>query len=607
MAFRVPRAVPSLRVTPSPDLCLLLILLVVPCVLCGGPEPGKFRGDITKNSKYLFARKTMFNQTDVHIQVLKATCPEMSGTFTVQWILRSSHCYNEFANLKDISSEMYMGAEDKEVVPDSQASYLKGSATITCNNFHMPAVPMKTLSVKLANKPQEEEKEKSPSDRRKREDAQAKPAVEAAAPDPAKVGDTKDLAPKTEPGAEAAAPDTAQVGDKRDEVPKSNVVARTWKESPFLFIVSISPDDNSGDKQSKDWKFDVEVGMNGPHGYISATEYPLKIFYMAMCVVYTLYAALWLVCSACYWKELLRIQLWVGGVIFLGMLEKAMFVGEFQNIGTYGTSVRGAVMVAELVSALKRTLARMLVIIVSLGYGIVKPRLGAMLHRVVGVGMLYLVFCCVEAMLRASEDPSNSTVLTSAIVLAMIDTCIVWWIFVSLAQTMRTLRLRRNPVKLSLYRHFTNTLIFSVIASVVFIVWSTRKFRMVDCLSDWRELWVETSFWSLLFSVILLVIMFLWRPSANNQRYAYSPLIDDDDEDSLDQNVMTGDAYGTKMRGTRTEMNGQARSGASQDEDLTWVEENIPSSVADLALPALLDSDEPDRGAVDPVSKTRKL
>lgn len=33
----------------------------------------------------------------------------------------------------------------------------------------------------------------------------------------------------------------------------------------------------------------------------------------------------------------------------------------------------------------------------------------------------------------------------------------------SLAQTMKLLRLRRNVVKLSLYRHFTNTLIFAVI------------------------------------------------------------------------------------------------------------------------------------------------
>lgn len=36
---------------------------------------------------------------------------------------------------------------------------------------------------------------------------------------------------------------------------------------------------------------------------------------------------------------------------------------------------------------------------------------------------------------------------------------------------------------------------------------------------DWRELWIDDAFWRLLFSIILLVIMFLWRPSANNQRY----------------------------------------------------------------------------------------
>ena len=36
-------------------------------------------------------------------------------------------------------------------------------------------------------------------------------------------------------------------------------------------------------------------------------------------------------------------------------------------------------------------------------------------------------------------------------------------IFISLSQTTRLLKLRRNVVKLSLYQHFTNTLIFSVL------------------------------------------------------------------------------------------------------------------------------------------------
>lgn len=39
------------------------------------------------------------------------------------------------------------------------------------------------------------------------------------------------------------------------------------------------------------------------------------------------------------------------------------------------------------------------------------------------------------------------------------------------------------------------------------------------CLKDWRELWIDDAFWRFLFSTILLVIMFLWRPSANNQRW----------------------------------------------------------------------------------------
>uniref|UniRef100_A0A3Q2VB62 GOST seven transmembrane domain-containing protein n=1 Tax=Haplochromis burtoni TaxID=8153 RepID=A0A3Q2VB62_HAPBU len=111
------------------------------------------------------------------------------------------------------------------------------------------------------------------------------------------------------------------------------------------------------------------------------------MFYMVMCIVYILYALLWFLWAACYWKDLLRIQFWIAGVIFLGMVEKAVFCAEYENTNTVGLLI-----FAELVSAFKRTLARLLVIIVSLGYGIVKPRLGTVMHRVVGLGILYLAF-----------------------------------------------------------------------------------------------------------------------------------------------------------------------------------------------------------------------
>lgn len=60
---------------------------------------------------------------------------------------------------------------------------------------------------------------------------------------------------------------------------------------------------------------------------------------MVMCIVYVLFGALWLFWCACYWRDLLRIQFWIGAVIILGMLEKAVFYSEYQSIrykGDYG-------------------------------------------------------------------------------------------------------------------------------------------------------------------------------------------------------------------------------------------------------------------------------
>uniref|UniRef100_A0A8D2MLZ3 Transmembrane protein 87A n=1 Tax=Zonotrichia albicollis TaxID=44394 RepID=A0A8D2MLZ3_ZONAL len=300
---------------------------------------------------------------------------------------------------------------------------------------------------------------------------------------------------------------------------------------------------------------EVTVELKGPYEYLSLADYPLMIFFMVMCIVYVFFGVLWLAWSACYWRDLLRIQFWIGAVIFLGMLEKAVFYAEFQNIRYTGESVQGAVILAELLSAVKRSLARTLVIIVSLGYGIVKPRLGVTLHKVVMAGALYLLFSGMEGVLRVT-GAQNDLASLAFIPLAFLDTALCWWISFT---TMKLLKLRRNVVKLSLYRHFTNTLILAVAASIVFIIWTTMKFRLVDCQSDWQELWVDDAIWRLLFSMILFVIMILWRPSANNQRFAFSPLSEEEDDDEQKEPMLKESFEGMKMRSTKQEPNGNVK------------------------------------------------
>ncbi|XP_040917272.1 transmembrane protein 87A-like [Toxotes jaculatrix] len=494
-------------------------------------------------------RKTLYANTTIFMKFQGDTSScDKNLAFNISWYLRSSVCYNEVFNTPDSKAKNMFGMD--HMLKDGWSGYYSQGYMYfdNCSSLFLPRVyytdfnPYQPLT-----------------------------------------------SPKSDPSNQSLIwPDK----------PDISAVAKAWEDSPYLFIVKVQPllrgveDEDTGAEQLN-FAFTMKVEMKGPHDYSSPADWPHMMFFMVMCIVYVLFGALWLFWCACYWRDLLRIQFWIGAVIILGMLEKAVFYSEYQSIRYKGDYVQGAVIFAELLSALKRSLARILVLIVSLGYGIVRPRLGTTVHRLVAVGLLYLLFSSVEGVLRVTGGFYGTVALVANLSLSLIDSCVMWWIFISLSQTIRLLKLRRNVVKLSLYQHFTNTLIFSVVASIIFIIWTTKVFKLVDCQTGWRDLWVDDAFWRLLFSTILLVIMVLLRPSANSQRFSHSPLIDEDDEEEDAKEPMLNEAFeGMKMRGSKPDTNGSQKLLSKEDEDLKWVEENIPTTVADVALPVMLDEEE---------------
>ncbi|KAM5319972.1 transmembrane protein 87B isoform 2-T2 [Glossophaga mutica] len=518
-------------------LAWALLLRAALCLLCWAPvavravpEPGLWAMTVSDKSGPLIFKKIMFNSTDIKFSVKSFHC---SGPvkFTIEWHLKHYNCQNEYSQLDELSQK------HESVGEDFCGNYFKNIECWTTKNENLDCNSNLQVFPSLYN---------------------------------------KEL--------------VTNIRNVSNQEESMDVVARTQRDGFHLLIVSFKTEETDAN-----WNLNVSLSMMGPKGYLSASDWPLMIFYMVMCIVYIFYGVLWLMWSACYWKDILRIQFWIAAVIFLGMLEKAVFYAEYQNINSTGLSTQGLLVFAELLSAVKRTLARLLVIIMSLGYGIVKPRLGTVMHRVIGLGLLYFIFAVVEGVMRVIGANDSDLVLLASLPLSLLDSGLCWWIFISLAQTMKTLRLRKNMVKFSLYRHFTNTLIFAVLASVVFMVWTTKTFKFAKCRSDWMESWVDGAFWSFLFSLILIVIMFLWRPSANNQRYAFMPLIDDSD-DEVEEFTVTSEnlTEGIKLRTSKTVSNGTAKPATSDnfDEDLKWVEENIPSSFTDVALPVLVDSDE---------------
>uniref|UniRef100_A0A1B6GQR7 Transmembrane protein 87A n=3 Tax=Cuerna arida TaxID=1464854 RepID=A0A1B6GQR7_9HEMI len=546
---------------------LIFVINVVLCDSFAYPDQGKWDFQLDKQNDEVAVVKSLFKESEIRIQI---SCENQNSSkpamLSIAWSLTEVTCWRDYLNINEALS--------RSISPNDLQRALGNTSFYT-----MPVPPEKhecTHSIQL--------KELTIAEPSTPDSHPSEALSEGAGPHgmPLSPAEEEKLGFKTKRN-------TGQTLKTIHTLTSSPPVFKVTKDGFYMLTLQLTSD--------LPFYADVHIEMKGKQGYLSAADWPLLPFYGAMCLVYVVLGLAWLIVSFLQWRDLLRIQFWIGGVILLGMLEKAMFYAEYQNINTTGVSSSRAVLLAELVSCGKRTLARMLVIIVSLGFGIVKPRLGPMLHRTVATGILYFLLAASEAYLRVMKpksDPANQ-MLVASVPLAVLDSAICWWIFTSLVQTTRTLRLRRNVVKLNLYRHFTNTLIFAVIASVIFMLYSIKAHYLVSCFTAWKELWIDDAYWKLLFSVILLVIMILWRPTNNNQRYAFTPLLDaPEDGDDEEEEYFVSDAYGVKMRGG---LNSGASSPKpklstnSAEEDLKWVEENIPTSLADSTLP-ILDSDE---------------
>jgi len=556
----------------------------------GSPEVGKWDfSNLTQETNYVGMVKNAYRGSHLDIRVRCSTAGQFN--VTIGYMLRRTLCWEEYLNLdteqakieriyqtyyRNPRANIYENVQDS-LPEDYTPEFVSAEFTTLCNdviNIH-PHKQSKPEAEQLSDVTGEIDPEALPV-----------PQKQSSAISSSFQMELEDLSSSVEEQETKSRRKRQQDPNAPSANPSVYILPN---DGVYLLVVYVGATSNT---QTYSASVHVEFKSVDPLSYLSITDWPLLPFYGVMCGVYVLLGLAWLLVCSLHWREILRIQFWIGGVLLLGMLEKAMFTAEYQNINNSGKATEGLILAAEVVSCAKRTLARMLVIIVSLGFGIVKPRLGPILHRVVGIGGLYFLLASIESTLRVihpKNDPSNKTLL-AAVPLAVIDASICWWVFSALIQTTRTLRLRRNLVKLSLYKHFTNTLVFAVVSSIIFMLWSIKYHKVVDCLTEWRDLWVDEAFWHLLFSVILCVIMILWRPSQNNQRYAFTPLLDREEDYSSDEDVLYNDAWdGMKMRGAKPQRP-DTPDGADPEEDpLKWVEENIPD--IEGALP-VIDSEE---------------
>ncbi|GFP85733.1 transmembrane protein 87a [Phtheirospermum japonicum] len=262
-----------------------------------------------------------------------------------------------------------------------------------------------------------------------------------------------------------------------------------------------------------------------PTGYLPGRMAPLMKFYGFMSLAFVLLGIFWFSQYARFWREVLPLQNCITLVITLGMFEMAFWYFDYAEFNETGVRPTGITLWAVTFGTVKRTVSRLIILVVSMGYGVVRPTLGGLTSKVVLLGGTFFVATEVLEIVEnvgAVSDLSGNARLFLVLPVAILDAFFIIWIFTSLSSTLNKLQARRMTAKLEIYRKFTNALAVAVIVSVGWICYELY-FKSNDVYNEqWQNAWIIPAFWQVLSFSLLCVICALWAPSQNSMRYAYS-------------------------------------------------------------------------------------
>ncbi|KAL6514675.1 hypothetical protein OROGR_020254 [Orobanche gracilis] len=284
-----------------------------------------------------------------------------------------------------------------------------------------------------------------------------------------------------------------------------------------LFFITCDP-------ELKDMRVTGRTVWKNPNGYLPGRMSPLMKFYIVMSIAYAVLCAIWVFQYARHWDDVLLLQHCITSVIALGLLEMTFWYFDYAYFNTTGIRPVGITTWVVTIGSIRKTISRVLLLCVAMGYGVVRPTLGGLTTKVLLIG---ITFFLASEMLNIAENVGSINDIAGrarvffVIPVAFLDAFLILWIFTSLSKTLEQLQAKRSSIKLDIYRRFSNALAVAVITSVVWIGYELY-FKATDPFNErWQSAWIITAFWDILAFALLCVICYIWAPSHVSQRYAY--------------------------------------------------------------------------------------
>lgn len=267
------------------------------------------------------------------------------------------------------------------------------------------------------------------------------------------------------------------------------------------------------------------IQLLNPYGYLPGETYPyLHFFFIAMCA-YGLLLGLWTALLYWHWTAAIPLQkCYIPWLLLMCASEDGLSYLSWNYLNEVGITSYPLFLSGLVGNSIRNTLARVLMLVVSMGYGITIPQLK---HKgwITALGVLFfaanLGYIGVGVAQHFAVIPLHYLFLAT-LPLSLLATVFYMWTFLSLTYTMRKLHAEQQPYKLAIFQRLTLLFVLVILASALwFLVECYYRFTQ-DKEDYWQILWRFEAAWHVLFFITIAGIIAMWRPTAQSKLLAFT-------------------------------------------------------------------------------------
>ncbi|KIW11985.1 hypothetical protein PV08_09259 [Exophiala spinifera] len=288
-----------------------------------------------------------------------------------------------------------------------------------------------------------------------------------------------------------------------------------------------------------DHEYDAVVEFRNSYGELPAAQIAKLPFYGGLTIVYAVLGVFWAFLYVQNRSDILPVQNYITFTIVFLIVEQLMTWGfyDYQNRHGNNTLNKMFMIVVSILNAGRNSLSFFLLLIVCMGFGVVKPSLGRTMIYVRILAAAHFIFGVIYAIASMAVTPESVGPLILFVILPLAGTLTAFyvWTLSSLNVTIKDLVDRRQKTKALMYKKLSWCILGSIL--VIFAFFFINSFALAGSgESDfvprhWQTRWFVLDGWlNLVYLFDIAFIAYLWRPTANNRRFAMSDELAQDDD-----------------------------------------------------------------------------